>query len=539
MADGVLEIWRELSHGPGELWEVEYRIISEPIFTRRAESNNPFDRTFSRADSAGRSCQGDHATEAGGALRPRDAREQAQKPAIPVSVRSIWTGETRRMNTGSAVQGVDLQSGVICPSPNAGDLCEMGGFDCRILRQGHAGFCDLVRDAQFVKVHHLQRKLRQKVAILASFARVVRCDQERVHRSSNGHAQNLFSHQLCARGLPLKWLDVIIAQLSTASGDEVMGTHHPLRIFSGSANRPLAEAVARRLDTSLGKSTTTFLKDSEIHVTIDQVVRDEDVFIIQPCSPPVNDHLMELVLYIDAFRRASAHEITAVIPYYPYGRQERMSKGREAISARVVATILESVGVSRVIFFDVHAPAIQGFFSVPVDPLTALPVLVNYFRGKENLRDAAIVSPDVGRAKFAAKYADQLGLPLVVMHKRRGSFTDVEVSHVVGDIEGKVPIIIDDVIAGGSVLREVEALVRQGAKPEVHLSITHGVILPSALELLDNPNIAELVVSDTINQPQAIHDHPKIRVVSVDKLLAQVIGRIHVGTSISDLIELT
>ena len=315
-----------------------------------------------------------------------------------------------------------------------------------------------------------------------------------------------------------------------------MTTNYPLRIFAGTANRPLAEAAAKLLDTSLGKCTTTHLKDSEIHVMIDEVVRDQDVFIIQPCSAPVNDNLMELLLYVDAFRRASAHEITAVVPYYPYGRQERMAKGREAISAKVVATMLEAMGVSRVIYYDVHAPATQGFFEVPVDPLTALPVLADYFR-KPEFADAAIVSPDVGRAKFAGRYAEILGLPLVVMHKRRENESTVEVSHVVGDIEGKIPIIIDDVIAGGSVLDEVDKLIGAGARPEVYLAITHGVLLPSALARLEDPRIKRLVVSDTICQPAAIRNHPKITIVSVAKLLAEVIGRIHEGESISGLIE--
>jgi len=317
-----------------------------------------------------------------------------------------------------------------------------------------------------------------------------------------------------------------------------MGSHHPLRIFSGSANRPLAEAVSQILETPLGRCTTTHLKDSEVHVAIDEVVRDQDVFIIQPCSAPVNDNLMELILYIDAFRRASAHEITAVVPYYPYGRQERMAKGREAISAKVVAAMLETMGVSRVLYFDVHAPATQGFFSVPVDPLTALPVLAGYFKTPE-FQDAAIVSPDVGRAKFAGRYAEHLGLPLVVMQKRRQTFSQAEVTHVVGDIEGKTPIIIDDVIAGGSVLAEVDALINAGARAEVYLAITHGVLLPSALARLENPAIKQLVVSDTICQPEAIHNHPKIKVLSVANLLAQVIWRIHAGESISSLIEKT
>ena len=315
-----------------------------------------------------------------------------------------------------------------------------------------------------------------------------------------------------------------------------MGAHHPLRVFSGSANRPLAEAVTQILGTPLGSCTTTHLNDSEIHVTIDDVVRDQDVFIIQPCPAPVNDNLMELLLYIDAFRRASAHEITAVIPYYPYGRQERMAKGREAISAKVVATMLEAIGVSRVVYFDVHAPATQGFFDVPVDPLTALPALATYF-DKPEFRDAAIVSPDVGRAKFAGKYAEHLRLPLVVMHKRREDFSTAKLTHIVGDIEDKILIIVDDVIAGGSVLDEVDDLVAAGARPEVYLAITHGVLLPSAMQRLDNPYIKQLVVSDTIRQPEAVLQHPKIRVVSVAELLAEVIGRIHVGSSISSLIE--
>lgn len=337
-----------------------------------------------------------------------------------------------------------------------------------------------------------------------------------------------------------------------------MGVHHPLRIFSGSANCPLAEAVVRILDVlparleleskllseaggaiprlKLGKCTTTNLKDSEIHVMIDEVVRDQDVFIIQPCSKPVNDHLMELLLYVDAFRRASAHEITAVIPYYPYGRQERMAHGREAISAKVVARMLETMGVSRVVYFDVHAPATQGFFDVPVDPLSALMVLADYFK-RPGFEEAAIVSPDVGRAKFAGLYAEYLKLPLVVMHKRRESFEHAQVSHVVGDIRDKIPIIIDDVIAGGSVLDEIASLIDAGARPEVYLAVTHGVLLESALKRLDHPFIKKLIVSDTIQQPPEILSHPKVEVVSVAPLLADAIWRIHVGSSISSLID--
>jgi ribose-phosphate pyrophosphokinase len=198
--------------------------------------------------------------------------------------------------------------------------------------------------------------------------------------------------------------------------------------------------------------------------------------------------------------------------------------------------MLESMGVGRVIYFDVHAPATQGFFDVPVDPLSALPVLGKFF-DKPDFADAAIVSPDVGRAKFAGRYAEMLNLPLVVMHKRREGEGQVKASHVVGDICNKIPIVIDDVIAGGSVLDELDALYAAGAREEAYLAITHGVLLDSALKRLEDPRIKQLVISDTICQPPEILGHPKITVVSVAQLLSDVIGRIHMGESISSLME--
>ena len=211
-------------------------------------------------------------------------------------------------------------------------------------------------------------------------------------------------------------------------------SYHPLRIFTGSAHPTLASEIATILNVKLGKSTTRRLPDSEIHVTLDEVVRDQDIFFIQPCSTPVNDNLMEMLLFLDAFRRASVHSVSVVIPYFPYARQERMAQGREAISARVVANMLEMSGARRVVYVDIHNRAIQGFFNIPVDPLSALPMVADYFR-KPEFANAAIVSPDVGRASLAGKYAEYLNLPLVVMHKRRTSFTTVEATHVVGDIE--------------------------------------------------------------------------------------------------------
>ncbi len=270
---------------------------------------------------------------------------------------------------------------------------------------------------------------------------------------------------------------------------------------------------------------------------IDEVVRDQDIFLIQPCPMPVNDNLMELLLYLDAFRRASAHSVSVVMPYFPYARQERMAKGREAISARVVANLLETQGADRVIFVDIHNSAIQGFFNIPVDPLSALPLLSNYFR-KPEFENAAIVSPDVGRAGLAGRYSELLNLPLVVMHKRRTSFTETETTHVVGDIKGRRPIIIDDLMAGGSVLKQVDILYDQGAEGKACFSITHPILLPSALEKLDaDDRIESLVVTNTIPVPPEKRAS-KVVVLSVASLLAVVINSIHQGASISSKLVL-
>jgi len=288
----------------------------------------------------------------------------------------------------------------------------------------------------------------------------------------------------------------------------------PYRIFSGSAHPELAQEIASIIGIPLGRATTVHLPDSEIHVMIEEVVREQDIFFIQPCSVPVNDNLMELLLYLDAFRRASVSSVSAVIPYFPYARQDRMVRGREAISARVVANLIESMGASRVIFYDIHNRAIQGFFNIPVDPLTALPLLANYFR-KPEFANAAIVSPDVGRTSLAGKYAEQLDLPLV-------------------------PIIIDDLMAGGSVLKQIDVLYARGAEGKAFFAITHPILLPSAIRLLEqNDRIEKLVVTNTIPLPEEIQIHPKIEVISVATHLADVIDLIHEGKSISTKLVLS
>ncbi|MEZ4728928.1 MAG: ribose-phosphate diphosphokinase [Caldilineaceae bacterium] len=314
-------------------------------------------------------------------------------------------------------------------------------------------------------------------------------------------------------------------------------SYHPLRIFSGSAHPTLAAEIATMLGVNLGHAVTRHLPDSEIHVMVEEVVRDQEIFFIQPCSAPVNDNLMEMLLYLDAFRRASAHSVSVVIPYFPYARQERMARGREAISARVVANMLEGQGARRVIFVDIHARAIQGFFNIPVDPLSALPLLADYFQ-KPEYKNAAIVSPDVGRASLAGRYAEYLNLPLVVMHKRRTDFSETETTHIVGDIQGRRPIIIDDIMAGGSVLKQVDALYENGADGKACFAITHPVLLPTALERLQaDDRIEKLVVTNTIPVPPEKR-HAKIEVISVAPLLADIIFRVYKGRSISERLVL-
>jgi ribose-phosphate pyrophosphokinase len=313
---------------------------------------------------------------------------------------------------------------------------------------------------------------------------------------------------------------------------------HDLRLFSGSAHPELAEEISKILSVPLSKCTTTLLPDSELHVMINEVVREQDVFFIQPCSVPVNDNLMEIFLYLDAFKRASANCVSLVIPYFPYARQDRMARGREAVSARVVAYIIERFATRRVIFVDIHNRAIQGFFNIPVDPLSAVPLLANFFK-KPEFENAAIVSPDVGRASMAGKYAEQLNLPLVVMHKRRSSYSETETTHVVGNIKGRRPIVIDDLVAGGSVLKQIDALYKAGAVGKTCFSITHPVLLPQALEYLDiDDRIEKLVVTNTIPVPVE-KQHTKLEVISIAPMIAEVIKRIHCGESISPLLVLT
>ena len=308
----------------------------------------------------------------------------------------------------------------------------------------------------------------------------------------------------------------------------------PLRIFTGSAHPRLAQEIAGILDVSLGKSVTNKLANNEISVAIDETVRGQDVFFIQPGCPPVNDNLMEILLYLDAFRRAGARSISVVIPYFPYAGQDRIAKPRESIGARVVANLLENQGASRVIFVDLPNPAIQGFFNIPAERITALPLFIEYFHSTK-LENAAIVSMDVGSVSLAEKYASRLNLPQVVIHRLYNGTTDSKTIHVVGNIEGRQPIIIGNTITDGEALKALDVLYEHGAVGKVCLSITHPVLPPNMLERINQDDRIEKTVTTNTIPLSEDEPCPKLVVLSVAPILADVIRIIYTEGSISSL----
>ena len=307
------------------------------------------------------------------------------------------------------------------------------------------------------------------------------------------------------------------------------------KLFCGRANPDLGKEIAEILGVSLGKIRISTFADSEVHVQIDESIRGKDIYIVQSTCEPVNENLMELLVMLDAFRRASAHQITAIIPYYGYARQDHKSTGREPISAKLVADLITTAGANRVVSVDLHATQIQGFFNIPMDHLTAVSILADYFK-KNTLEDAVIVSPDVGRAKLADKYTDLLHLPMALMNKRRRGVggSKVEFLEIVGDVKGKTPILIDDVIASGSISKQAEELVKAGSK-EVCLAITHPVLVGPAMELLQSPAVKELIVTNTIPVPEEKRLGGKVKLLSIAPLLAKAIQRIHQNLSVSQV----
>ena len=305
-------------------------------------------------------------------------------------------------------------------------------------------------------------------------------------------------------------------------------------IFSGNANPIFAESVAKLLGVPLGDALVGRFSEGEIRIKINQNVRGRDVFVIQPTCPPVNDHLMELLILLDALKRASARRITAVLPYYGYARQDRKDQPRVPITAKLVANLITEAGADRVLTMDLHAGQIQGFFDIPLDHLFAVNTFVDYFTKERVLHDLVVVSPDVGGIKMARAYAKRLRADLAMVDKRRINHMEAEVMDIMGEVDGKTALIVDDLVStAGSLVEAVRALKEGGAK-EVYAAITHPVLSGPARERLSASALKELVVTDTIPIPPD-RRLPKIKVLSVAPLFAETIQRIHKEESVSNL----
>ncbi len=307
-----------------------------------------------------------------------------------------------------------------------------------------------------------------------------------------------------------------------------------LKIFTGTANTALAHEICDYLDREMGQSSTTRFSDGEIYFQILENVRGADVFIVQPTGPPVDSNLMELFLMIDAFKRASAKRITAVIPYFGYARQDRKDKPRVPISAKVVSDLLVASGTHRLLTMDLHAPQIQGFFSIPVDHLFAAPVLVEYFQ-KLNLSNLTIVSPDAGGVERARAFAKRLNAELAMANKRRLEANVAEVVNLIGEVRGRTCLVVDDLIdTAGTLVKTVEALMKQGAT-RVYATCSHPVLSGPAVDRIENSELEEVVVTNSIQLHSDLRKCKKIRVLSVGSLLAQAVQSIHEETSVSGL----
>ncbi|MCX7796242.1 MAG: ribose-phosphate pyrophosphokinase [bacterium] len=307
-----------------------------------------------------------------------------------------------------------------------------------------------------------------------------------------------------------------------------------IKIFAGNSNIPLAEEIASHLGMTLGQGYATTFSNGETRVNIEETVRGCDVYIVQSLSNPVDHHIMELLIMMDAVRRASAGRITAVIPYFAYARQDRKTRPREPISAKLLANLITVAGANRVITMDLHAGQIQGFFDIPVDPLQASPILAEYIKNNLNLDNSVVVSPDVGGVARARAFASRLHLPIAIIDKRRPAPNELEVMYIVGDVKGKTCIVIDDMIdTGGTLVKGADALLEEGAI-EVYACATHPVFSGNAIENIKKSHIKKVIVTNTILlDKEQLCD--KIEVLSVAKLFAEAIDRIHNNRSVSEL----
>ncbi|MBU3137470.1 ribose-phosphate diphosphokinase [Clostridium gasigenes] len=311
-----------------------------------------------------------------------------------------------------------------------------------------------------------------------------------------------------------------------------------IKIFTGNSHPALAQEIADIIGVPLGKSKVSTFSDGEISVDIDETVRGADVFVVQSTSSPVNNNLMELLIMIDAFKRASAGRITVVMPYYGYARQDRKVKSRDPITAKLVADLLTAAGAHRVLTMDLHASQIQGYFNIPVDHLLGSPILSNYFveKGLEDVEDVVVVSPDLGSVTRARKFADRLHAPIAIIDKRRPKANVSEIMNIIGDIEGKQCILIDDMIdTAGTIANAANALMELGAT-KVYACCTHGVLSGPAFERINNSAIEELVMLNTVKLPEG-KDLTKFKSISVAPLFAEAIQRIYDDEPISKLFE--
>jgi ribose-phosphate pyrophosphokinase len=307
-----------------------------------------------------------------------------------------------------------------------------------------------------------------------------------------------------------------------------------LKIFCGNSNRELAVEIGEHLGITIGKAVVKRFQDGEINVSIQESVRGADVFVVQPTCAPTNDNLMELLVMIDALRRASASRITAVVPYYGYARQERKARAREPISAKLVANLIVTAGADRMMAMDLHAPAIQGFFDIPLDHLPGDMILADYINSKK-LENLCVVSPDIGGVGRARNFAERVGASLAIVDKRRPEPNEAEIMHVIGELRDKTAVLVDDIIdTAGTIAKASVALIQEGAR-EVYACCTHPVLSPRAFEQLKNSRIRELIVTNSIPLGAEKKKGLPITVLSVAALLGEAIVRVHDDLSVSKL----
>jgi len=314
------------------------------------------------------------------------------------------------------------------------------------------------------------------------------------------------------------------------------GETHQMKVFSGSAHPLLAEEICKYLNVELGNQKISHFKDGEVYTQIKENVRGRDIFIIQPASRPVNENLMELLVMTDAFKRASAYRITAVIPYYAYARQDRKDKPRVPITAKLIADLLSATGVNRVLTVDLHAPQIQGFFDVPVDNLIAAPIIIEYIEDLK-IKDLTIVSPDAGGVERARIIANVLNAKIALLDKRREKPNEAEIMHIIGDVKGRNCFSVDDMIdTAGTLIRAAGAIMDNGAE-SVRAAATHPVFSATAVERINNSRLLEVIVTNSIPLSEDAKDSGKIKQLSIGPLLGEAIKRIHTNSSVSSLFE--